>query len=108
MQILSLGKITVTTAGTPVQATSTSIMAHEVIIEPLAGNSGKSYVGNSTINVSSGAGVSKTFLPPAASGGNDSYRLNARSGDGNTIDVSQFWVDVQTSGQGVTVSYAIV
>jgi hypothetical protein len=106
MQVISLGKITVSSAGTPVQASSTSILAHKVIIEPLSTNSGKSYVGTSAITVSSGAGLIKTFLAVAASGINDQLVISA--GDqGNSIDVSQFWFDVATNGQGFIVSYVL-
>ena len=105
MQIVSLGKITAT-AGTPVQAVTASTLAHKIIVEPLVGNSGKAYVGTSTLSVSTGAGLIKTFLPPAASGLNDDWTLDAGR-QGNPIDVSQFWFDVQTTGQGVTVSYVI-
>jgi hypothetical protein len=79
-------------------------MANKVFIQPFDSNTGKSYVGTSTLNVTSGAGVIKTFLPPATSGLNDFWEIGC--GDsGNQIDISQFWFDVQTSGQSFHVSY---
>jgi hypothetical protein len=106
MQVISLGKITVTTAGTPVRATATSTLAYKIIVEPLVGNTGKSYVGTSALTVSTGAGLIKTFLPVATNGFNDIWEICAEDG-GNALDVSAFWFDVQTSGQGVTLSYVL-
>lgn len=81
-------------------------MVSRIMFEPLIANSGKSYVGNSALSVSTGAGLTKTFLPAAASGVNDRWEF-ADANQGRTIDVSQFYIDVQTSGQGMIVSYAI-
>lgn len=107
MRIVSIGKVTVTAAGTPVQLIQSPPPngACRIIIEPLVGNSGKAYIGLVNMSVSTGAAIIKTFLPPATSGINDSWEIDT-DGEGNSLDVSTFYGDVQTSSQGFNVSYA--
>lgn len=58
MALRSFGKITVTTAGTPVQVSSTRAGVQSITVFALAGNSGTNiYIGNSAMNKSTLAGV---------------------------------------------------
>ncbi len=65
MAVTPLGKVTVTTAGTPVRVTSTRTGAQAILVQAVSTNTGKIYVGNSSLNKSTLAGV--YFVIPAAS-----------------------------------------
>ena len=103
MPVQSLGKITVTTAGTPVQINSTNIPCQAISIQALSSNAGKVYVGLS--------GMSKTTLIGnlavlAVPSGAIIPSFSASVDSANGLNVSQYWIDVDNSGEGVLVAYS--
>lgn len=96
--------VTVATAGTRVQITSTSTYATSVYFESDFGNSGLAFAGTS--NVSSTSFVSA--LSPGQGIGisidNNSIRPSDANG-GPEINLNTLFVDAQTSGAVIHVSY---
>ena len=106
MTITPLGKITVTTAGTPVRVTATPTPCYGLIVEPDTANAGVSYFGVSGLVKATRVGVIRSFVKPAATGVTDFLQVNAP--DGNQLNAADFWVDAETSADAVLVSYMTV
>lgn len=106
MNVVPLGRITVTSAGTPVRATATATPCFAVIFTPVAGNAGATHVGISTLVKSTGVGVIKTLLKPGATGVSDELRITAP--EGNLLNAADYYVDADTSADAVLVSYITV
>ncbi len=102
MNIAPLGKINVASAGTPVRVTATSTPCYGLIVTPVIGNAGATHFGTSTLVKSTLVGVIKTFLKPAATGASDTLQINAP--EGNLLNAADFWVDAETTSDGLLVS----
>ena len=79
------GTATVTTAGTPVQLSATTLKVTSVLIIPKKTNTGATYAGTN-----SGAGTQHAITP-----------LSWRAKDTECLDLSQIWIDAAVSGEGV-------
>lgn len=105
MAIKSAGKITVTSAGTPVRATSnesaptTRLGIQSFTVFAPSGNTGTNiYVGNSAMNKSTYAGVYAII----AKGGSTSFSIiNAPAG----INLNEIFIDADTSNDVALISY---
>ena len=104
MALKSLGKVTVTTAGTPVRATlneSTPTARYAVqslSVQALAGNSGTNiYVGNSAMNKSTLAGVF-AIVPKGSTA--SAVIIQAPAG----ILANEIYLDADTNGDAALVS----
>lgn len=99
MTVRSLGKVTVSTAGTPVPLSPAPLWVWRVRVQAVIGETGKVYLMDD-----SGA-VIKQFWPTGAGGGKaDEIEITAPEGAGNVIDVTKLKLDAQTAGQGALVS----
>lgn len=96
-KLKALGKVTVTTAGTRVQITSSDIRATSVTIQADAANTGDMYVGDSTV-------ASNKALTLDA---RESVSLNGDTVAGNTeeFNLSEIYVDSSVNGESVHVFY---
>lgn len=100
-----LGKVTVSTAGTPVLAIAnfssdsdfTSLYANKLEVAALPSNSGMIYVGYSGMNRSSLAGVIAMIQP----GGSWIFTENAGM---NVFDVSRLYLDADTDSNAALVT----
>ena len=111
MPWLSIGKITVTTAGTPVRLTSTQSDAtarypcHALLVQQIPGNTGRLVLGVSGMNSSTYAGclallgVPTNTILPSANGG-ITHAPNA-------FNLADFYLDASVSGEGGLVSVLI-
>lgn len=97
MAIRSLGKVTVASAGTPVQATATSRQVCAIVIVPLASNTGLVYPGQSTLVKATLVGA---FHDGLAAG--QVYTLGPGTG-GNTLDPSLLYLDADVNGEGAVI-----
>ena len=90
---------TVTTAGTAEQITTANKRVPSLVFQAEVNNTGQVYVGNST--------VSATDMGAELDSG-DVYEFNAtKYGDALAVwDISDFWIDVSVSTDGVHVSFA--
>lgn len=107
---VSLGKITITSAGTPVQLTvnqpdpAALLAVHSILIQVWPVNAGKIYILSSpTANVATGEGVlavlpvPTTNIIPSASA-TVTYAPAA-------INAAGYWIDAESNGDGVIASY---
>jgi len=110
MQAYSLGKIAVSTPGTPVPlTTNTTLLASRVRVQTVIGETGRIWLGVSDMNKNTHAGVMKQFWPTGASGADasvpaDSWEMNESGGD-NTIQLSSLFLDAAVAGEGAIVEY---
>lgn len=89
----------VTTAGTQVPLSSTTILARNICIQALASNTGSIYIGESDVS-SSDFGVEIT------AGNSFSIELPSMGEAGSDdIDLKDIWIDAETNGEGVSVTY---
>lgn len=98
LKVFTLAPIDVPSAGTRVQVISTYSPVSTITFQAAEGNTGKVYIGDS--NVASGRGISLDpgeFLSVSAD-------LSGRSG-GEELDLSDWWVDAETSGNDVKILY---
>jgi hypothetical protein len=105
MALFSIGKKTVTTAGTPVQVIATSTNCTAAYFQALSTNTGKIYIGaGAGLIKASFANVLRVIVPPPAS----PLTLDSWNPQGITmgpIDLSTIWVDSDNSGEGILVSF---
>lgn len=105
MKLVSLGKVAVATAGTIAQVTTdASIMAHVVYVDLVPGNTGDIHVGLSTLVKATLVGCLGVLTKASP----DTWRKEFRAPKGNSIQVSQFYLDAGTNGDGAIVSYGII
>jgi hypothetical protein len=96
-QTISVNTITVTTAGTQIQVTSTPIYVESVYIEALGTNTGFIYVGDE--NVSSTA-----YAARLAAG--EGFSLNVQKGKADDrINLDNIWIDSSVNGEKAQVTY---
>ena len=115
-----VGKITVPTAGTPIQLSAqaaftaaltraglatTFVKVHAVHFQALPGNSGKVYLGESGLVKATYVLVGFTF-PAPTSGFFPTFGITEETSPAG-VDCSVIWLDVDTSGEGLSVMVEI-
>ena len=93
--------VTVTTAGTRVQITSTATRAPYVFIQAKPGNTGRIFVGDSDVS-------SAQYMASLAAG--DAVSIDASAyprGGSSEIDLSTLYADSASNGDGLLYSYEI-
>lgn len=109
MAFYSIGKVTVTTAGTKVRLTANettpgaNLGAQTILIQALSGNTGKVYIGLSTLNKSTGAGVLGVLNVPPTTGDLPLLTLTAPMAPA-LFNAADLYLDVDTNGEGVMAS----
>ena len=106
----SLGKITVTTAGTPVQVSATRIPAQTIFFQQVEANIGKIYICSSAAaNKTTGVGVLATIPAPTLNASLVAvvlpYAAATTPSAPGGLSASQFWIDADNSAEGCIVSY---
>lgn len=108
----SIGKVTVTTAGTPVRLTvgqsvpGTRIACHAIMIQQLPGQTGRIIVGKSGMNSTTYAGCLAILATPTA---NLLPAANAGIADiPNGFNLADYWLDSTVNGEAALVSYLVV
>jgi hypothetical protein len=107
MSLFSLGKVTVTTPGTPVPLSATSISVNALYFQALSGNTGVLYVGKQSMVRATLVGVFRTIAAPTAA--TPAIILP----DWNLVssvftapfDISQIFLDADVGTNGLLVSY---
>ena len=108
MAQFSLGKIVVNPAGTPIRLTANqsapgaNYPAHSYLVEALSGNTGKIYIGTSTLDKTTLAGV-YAILPPPTANIFPSFSATV-SYSPNHFNLAEIYVDVDNAGEGVVAS----
>ena len=106
MPLISLGKVTVVTAGTPVRFSSSTINCNVVYVSTITGQAGQQmYVGVSGIVKATLANVLRVLQKPVATPVTlDSFTFQSNVSAG-PIDLSTLFVDADTNGDAILVSY---
>ena len=98
----SLGKVTVATAGTPVKVTPAITRCHSILVEVLPTNTGKIYIGDSTMNKSTLVVVFAILAIPTT---NILQSFSATlSYAPDAFDASKIFLDADVNGEGALVS----
>ncbi len=91
------GSKTVTTAGTPEALSATSVKCNWILMQPLAANTGATYVGASTVTATRGVrmlvGDSDVVWPMSSFA---------------CYDLNSIYIDGATSGNGVQFIYTVI
>lgn len=109
--ILPLGRFT-TTAGTLKRLTSTQpdptakFAVHGLMIQALPGNTGRVYIGGSGLNVATGASRMATLAIPTAN--SIPTFTAALTIAPNAINLADFYLDVEVSGEGADVTVLVM
>lgn len=104
----SLGVVTVTTGGTPVQVSATNIYTQTIVIQQLQANTGKIYIcDRATAVKATGVGVLYVLPKPVLNSGVaetlPSLTIVGPS-PANKLDVSELWIDADVNGEGCLIS----
>ena len=106
----SLGKVTVTTPGTPVRATSNQgtpgaqVSCQAIAFQALSANTGKIYIGSSTMNKSTLAGVYFVLAVPTT---NIVPSFSASQLSVAGLNAADFYLDADNGTEGVIISYTV-
>lgn len=110
MPLSPIAKFTVT-PGTPVRLSSTQprpaekFAVHGVMVQALYNNTGKIFVGDSTLNKSTMVGVHAVLAIPTAN--TIPSFTAALTAAPNSVNLSDLYIDGDVAGEGVTVSVLI-
>lgn len=110
------GKVVVVTSGTPVQVPSTLLLpassgtigagglstVHAFVVQTLAGNTGKIYVGLAGMVKATLAGV-LVVLPVPTANLIPTFSVSLTEA-ANALSLTDLWFDADNSGEGVTIS----
>jgi|SRR5581483_10941940 len=103
-----IGKVSVTSPGTPVQVTSDlSIRCAKILFAVDTANTGKTYLGGAGMSKTTRAGVGRAFTQPPASGPQDGLLISERPGEGNSLRPADYWIDADNANDGLLVTYWI-
>jgi hypothetical protein len=101
----SLGRVNVSTPGTPVRlSTDPTQRVSKLFFQVIPGLTGKAYIGKPGMNKSTMSGVSRILWPNASGGLSDQFFLETQDG-ADSIPLSDYAIDVDTAGEGLLVSY---
>ncbi len=101
MTIQPLGKITVTTPGTPVRVTSqTGLRASRMLFATDPSDTGAIYLGVAGMVKATRAGVIRVFTAPGT-GPQDGLVLQT---DRQTVNPGDYYIDADNAGQGLLVT----
>ncbi len=103
MTLATINNFIATTAGTAVPLSATSIETNWVFIQVLRTNSGKVYVGDSTVDNTNLGGI--TLEAPLPSMTLPFEALESKRTDA-LIDLNAVFIDVDNTGEGVNIVYA--
>jgi len=101
----SLGRFNVSTPGVPVRlSTDPTQRVSKLHLQVIPGLTGKTYIGKPGMNKSTLAGVSRILWPNATGGISDHFFLETQDGM-DSIQLSDYAIDVDVAGEGLLVAY---
>jgi hypothetical protein len=105
MTLNCLGRLGVTTPGTPVPLTTDpTITASKVFFQAIPGLTGKTYVGVPSMAKGTLAGVARALSPNPTGGFSETFEVESQDGE-NSIRVAQYAIDADVAGEGLLVTY---
>jgi len=101
----SLGRVNVSTPGTPVSLSSNPTQrVAKLFFQVVPGLTGKAYIGSPGMNKSTLSGVCRVLWPNATGGVSDQFFLETQDG-ADTIPLAEYVIDVDVAGEGLLISY---
>jgi hypothetical protein len=101
----SLGRVNVSTPGTPVPlSTNPTQSVSKLFFQVIPGLTGKTYIGKPGMNKSTMSGVSRILWPNASGGLSDQFFLEAQDG-ADVFQLSEYAIDADVAGEGLLVTY---
>jgi|WetSurMetagenome_2_1015567.scaffolds.fasta_scaffold02468_10 hypothetical protein len=105
----SLGKITVVTAGVPVRITVDRLSGQTIIFQQLEANTAKIWLcDRATASKTTGVGMLAAIPAPTLSGGIATslpYAAVTIPTAPGALNLADFWIDADVSGEGCLISY---
>lgn len=99
---ITLDRVTVTSAGTPVVLSATAIFASTIILEGDVLNTGNIYWGGSGVSSTKGHALAAGQIIMISA---DTHKFDTSHGNDQKLDLSKFYVDADTNSNKVRVSY---
>jgi hypothetical protein len=100
-----LGRINVATPGTLVPlSANTTLRASKIFFQVIPGLTGKGYIGKSGMVRATLANVIRVLWPNTAGGFSDSFFLESNQ-DADSLNLSEYYVDMDVAGEGLLVTY---
>jgi hypothetical protein len=100
-----LGRINVATPGTPVPlSTNPTARASKIFFQVIPGLTGKGYIGKTGMVRATLANVVRVLWPNAGGGLSDSFFLESQQ-DSDTLNLAEYYVDMDVAGEGLLVTY---
>jgi len=105
MQPTFLGKVTVTSAGTPAPLSNDpTLRACAILVATIPGLTGNIFLGGADLNQATLQGVMIQFNPPTAQGPPDQFLLASEDAR-NSLCLADYFLDASVSGEGALVTY---
>ena len=105
MNATPLGRVNVTTPGTPVPlSTDPTLRASKIFFQVIPGLTGKGYIGKSGMVRATLAKVIRVLWPNSAGGFSDSFFLESGS-DSDVLNLAEYYIDMDVAGEGLLVTY---
>jgi hypothetical protein len=105
MTVTALGRVNVTTPGTLVPlSTDPTKFASKIFVQVVPGLTGKGYLGTAGMVRSTLAGVVRVLWPNTNGGFSENFLIESSDGC-NTLNLSQYFVDMDVANEGLLVSY---
>jgi hypothetical protein len=105
MTINCIGRLNVSTPGTPVPLTTDlTVKASKVFFQVIPGLTGKTYVGIPSMTKGTLAGVARILWPNSSGGFSETFYLEAQDG-ADSIRLADYAVDADVAGEGLLVTW---
>ena len=105
MTVTTLGRVNVVTPGTPVPlSTDPNQRVAKIFAQVVPGLTGKGYLGTSNMIRGTAAGVMRILWPNTGGGFSENVMLESSDGT-DSLNLSQYFVDMDVAGEGLLVTY---
>jgi hypothetical protein len=105
MTVTTLGRVNVATPGTPVPlSTDPNQRVAKIFAQVVPGLTGKGYLGTANMARATLTGVIRVLWPNTAGGLSESMMIESSDG-ADTLNLAEYFVDMDVAGEGLLVSY---
>jgi hypothetical protein len=105
MTVTSLGRLNVTTPGTPIPiSTDPTVRAAKIYFQAVPGLTGKGYIGKKGMVKAALTNVIRVLAPNPTGGISDAFFLESHQ-DANVLNLSEYYIDMDVAGEGLLISY---